>query len=58
MHNQYIKSKPCRNCGEWVLEEKTFPLENKMKELYEYVNKSESIPKEEKDFLLKKLLVK
>ena len=56
MHNHFVKSKPCKNCGEWVLEEgKKFSLEEKMKSLYEYIKKSEKIPKEEKEYLLKNL---
>lgn len=59
MHNQYIKSKPCRNCGEWVLEDKkTFHLENKMRSLYAYVKSSNDINEETKEYLLRNLWVR
>lgn len=54
------RSSKCKNCGEWSFDEKRengFILENKIKNLYEYVNNSKEIPQKEKEYLLKNLKV-
>jgi hypothetical protein len=56
MDNYFRKSKPCKNCGEWVFEkEGMFNLETKIKNLYDYVKNSKTIPETEKEYLLKNL---
>lgn len=55
MNGYFFKSKLCKNCGEWVSENRAFVLENKIKELQEYIKKSDGIDKETKEYLLKRI---
>ena len=56
MNRYFPKSKLCKNCGEWVSENRDFVLENKIKELQEYIKKSDGIDKETKEYLLRYIL--